>query len=98
MKASENFGGCTLLDSFGYWVDNGKLYVDDSYRLVIDFNFDQDTVSKLLSLIKMELISGEQEAVCFSINGVTSISNSVLEAQKDLNEMFGLNSKKVLTK
>ena len=98
MEASQDFGGCTLLDSKGYWVDDGELFLDDSYRLIINFNYDQGTVNQLLDLIKMELVGGRQEAVCFTVNGVTSISSSIMEAQKDLNSMFGLNAKKLLTK
>ena len=97
LKASQSFGGCTLLNSQGYWEEQGSLFVDDSYRLVIDFNSDQDTIAKLLDLVKMELIGGRQEAVCFTIDGVTSISYSISEAQQDLNSIFGLNAKKVLT-
>ena len=88
MKASESFGGCTLLDSKGYWSENGKLFVDDSYRLIIDFNSDQDTIAKLLELIKMELVGGRQEAVCFTVNGSTSISESIDEARDDLNALL----------
>lgn len=98
MKASQAFGGCTLLPSKGYWVDGETLFLDDSYRMIVNFNSDQGTIDKLLELIKMELVGGRQEAVCFSIDGVTSISESVVEAQNDLIAMFGLNSKKVLTK
>ena len=96
MKASESFGGCTLLESKGYWVDGGTLFVDDSYRMVVSFNSDQDTAAKLLELIKMELVGGRQEAVCFTVNGVTSISYSIDEAQTDLNSMFYANSKKTI--
>ena len=98
MKASETFGGCTLLPSKGYWVDGGTLFLDDSYRMVVSFNHEQGTLDKLLDLIKMELIGGQQEAVCFTINGTTSISSSMLEVQNDLNAMFYTNSKKTIDK
>lgn len=98
LKASQAFGGCTLLPSLGYWEDQGNLFVDDSYRMVISFNLEQGALDKLLDLVKMELVGGRQEAVCFTVNGVTSISSSLLEVQKDLNAMLGLNAKKVLTK
>ena len=88
LKASDSFGGCTLLDSFGYWSDNNQLYVDDSYRLIINFNYGKGVDKQILSLIEMELIGGKQQAVCFTINGVTSISSSILEARKDLNAML----------
>lgn len=94
MKASQAFGGCTLLPSKGYWVDGETLFVDDSYRLIINFNADQKTIDHLLSLIKMELVGGRQEAVCFTVNGVTSISESIIEAQNDLNTLLYANSKK----
>ena len=98
INASLAFGGCTLLDSKGCWSENGKIFIDDSYRLIVNFNSDKDTINHLLELIKMELIGGRQEAVCFTVNGVTSISYSTDEAQNDLNSIFGLNAKKVLTK
>ena len=98
INASLAFGGCTLLDSKGCWSENGKIFIDDSYRLVINFTRDYNTVAKLMELIKMELIGGKQEAVCFTVNGVTSISYSVNEAQQDLSDMIGLKAKKALTK
>lgn len=94
MKASQAFGGCTLLDSKGYWVDGETLFLDDSYRMVISFNLEQGALDKLLDLVKMELIGGRQEAVCFTVNGVTSISENILEVQNDLNAMLYTNSKK----
>ena len=98
VKACDAFDGCTLLDSKGYWIDGETLFLDDSYRLIINFNSDKDTINHLLELIKMELIGGRQEAVCFTVNGSTSISYSIDEAQNDLNSIFGLKAKKALTK
>lgn len=45
----------------------------------------------LLDLIKLELVGGNQEAVCFTVNGATSISSSINEAREDLAML--LNSK-----
>lgn len=84
MTACLRFGGCTLLESNGYWDDGDKLYNDDSYRLIIAFNNDEKTIGHLLDLIKLELVGGNQEAVCFTVNGSTSISESIDEARKDL--------------
>lgn len=84
LTACLRFGGCTLLDSNGYWNDGDKLYNDDSYRLIIAFNNDEKAMDHLLGLIKMELVGGSQEAVCFTVNGATSISSSVDEARDDL--------------
>ena len=98
VKACDAFGGCTLLDSKGYWIDGETLFLDDSYRLIINFNSDKDTINHLLELIKMELIGGRQEAVCFTVNGSTSISYSIDEAQNDLSAMFYANSKKTIDK
>ena len=98
MKASETFGGCTLLDSKGYWSNGGELFVDDSYRMVVNFSYERGSLDKLLELVKMELIGGRQEAVCFAVDGVTSISSSILEAQSDLNTMLYTNTKKTIDK
>lgn len=88
LTASLRFGGCTLVDSQGLWYDGDKLFADDSYRLIINFNNDKDTMNNLLDLIKLELIGGNQEAVCFTINGATSISSSINEVRDDLNALL----------
>ncbi len=88
LTACLRFGGCTLLNSNGYWFDDGQLYKDDSYTLVINFNNDKDTLNHLLDLVKMELIGGNQEAVCFTINGATSISSSINEVRNDINALL----------
>ena len=88
LTACLHFGGCTLLESNGYWNDGGKLYNDDSYRLVIAFNRDEKTLDYLLNLVKMELVGGKQESVCFTLDGKTSISSSIDEARDDLNALL----------
>ena len=88
LTACLRFGGCTLLDSNGYWNDGDKLFADESYRLIIAFNNDDKALDHLLNLVKMELVGGNQEAVCFTINGATSISSSVDEAWYDLNTLL----------
>ena len=98
VKACDAFGGCTLLDSKGYWIDGSKLFKDDSYRMIVAFNNDDKAINHLLDLVKLELLGGNQEAVCFTVDGETSISSSVDEAQQDLSDMLGLKAKKVLTK
>ena len=84
LTACLHFGGCTLVDSQGLWNDGDKLYNDDSYRLIIAFNNDDKALDHLLDLVKLELVGGNQEAVCFTINGATSISESIDEARGDL--------------
>ena len=86
--ACRAFDGCTLLNSKGFWFDKGRLYKDISFRLIINFNVDQDTADKLLTLIEMELIDGKQEAVYFAVDGVTSISGNMQEARHDLEAML----------
>lgn len=85
LTACLHFGGCTLLDSNGYWVDDSnQLFADDSYRLIVAFNNDGKAMEHLLDLIKLELVGGNQESVCFTIDGKTSISESIDEARDDL--------------
>lgn len=88
LTACLRFGGCTLLESNGYWFDDGQLYNDNSYRLIIAFNNDDRAMDHLLDLVKLELVGGNQEAVCFTINGSTSISSSVDEARDDLTTLL----------
>lgn len=88
LTACLRFGGCTLVDSNGYWNDGDKLFADESYRLIIAFNNDDKAMGHLLDLIKLELLGGNQEAVCFSINGSAAISNSVKEARDDLTALL----------
>ena len=84
LTACLRFGGCTLVDSQGLWNDGDKLFADDSYRMIVAFNNDDKAMKHLLDLVKLELVGGNQEAVCFTINGSTSISSSVDEARDDL--------------
>lgn len=88
LTACLRFGGCTLLESNGYWNDGDKLYNDDSYRMIVAFNNDDKVMDHLLDLIKLELLGGNQEAACYSINGATSISSSINEARDDLNALL----------
>lgn len=88
LTACLRFGGCTLVDSQGLWNDGDKLYNDDSYRMIVAFNNDDKALDHLLDLVKLELVGGNQEAVCFTINGATSISSSVDEARYDLNALL----------
>ena len=88
LTACLRFGGCTLVDSQGLWNDGDKLYNDDSYRMIVAFNNDDKALDHLLDLIKLELVGGNQAAVCFTVNGSTSISSSVEEARDDLNVLI----------
>lgn len=88
LTACLRFGGCTLLESNGYWNDGDKLCADDSYRMIVAFNNDEKAMDHLLDLVKLELVGGNQEAVCFTVNGATSISSSVDEARDDLNALL----------
>ena len=89
-KACLYFKGCTLISGSGYWFD-GKLYSDENYTLIINFNRDDknsNVLYELLDLIKMELIGGSQETVYFAVDGITSISGNMEEARHDLVEML----------
>lgn len=88
LTACLRFGGCTLLDSNGYWNNGDKLFADDSYRMIVAFNNDEKAMDHLLDLVKLELVGGNQEAICFTVNGATSISSSIDEARDDLNALL----------
>lgn len=85
----DRFGGCTMVDSQGLWVDGcDQLFTDESYRMIVSFNRDKNTIDQLLKIIEMELIDGDQLSVCFTINGMTAISSSINEARDDLKAML----------
>lgn len=88
LTACLRFGGCTLLESQGLWADGSKLFADESYRMIVAFDHDEKTLEHLLDLVKLELVGGNQEAVCFTVNGATSISSSVDEARDDLKALL----------
>ena len=88
LTACLHFGGCTLLDSQGYWNDGAQLFKDESFTIVVAFNNNEKTMNHLLDLVKLELVGGNQEAVCFTVNGATSISSSIDEVQDDLTALL----------
>ena len=88
---AESFGGFTVIDQQGGWVDDGKLYKDNSQRLIINFN----TLSianriAIITLLRYLFNDCGQLAVFIQINDVAMIMegsdklSEVLEAYKNL--------------
>lgn len=88
---AESFGGYTVMDQQGGWTGGGKLYKDNSQRLIINFNTlsiaDRTAIRTLLRYLFDEC---GQLAVFFQINDVAMIMESTdklseaLEAYRNL--------------
>lgn len=53
-----NLEGFTIVPAQGYWVDNGKVYDENSVLVILDTN--KKTLDKILAELKEEL---QQEAI-----------------------------------
>lgn len=90
---AKSFGGYTVIDQQGGWTDGGKLYKDDSQRLIINFNtlssFNRQAIRKLLKYLFNDC---GQLAVFIQINDIAMIMEStdklsiVLETYRNLKE------------
>ena len=78
---SSAFGGATVVNGKGYWVDNDTLYKDDN--IIVKCNYSElskDMKASFLNAIKLEFEKGKQLAVSVELNGHLYI----LENQKIL--------------
>lgn len=75
-----NFGGTSILEVSGYWVDGGRVYHDNNLKIVSNVeNIDVETIAEAASLV---LTEAEQLAVSVEINGALYIfdtSDSIAE-------------------
>lgn len=79
-ELSDAFGGATVVDGQGYWVDNDTLYRDDNIIAKCNYSeLSKDMLSAFLNAINKEFKEGKQLAVSVELNGCLYI----LENQKD---------------
>lgn len=66
-----NFGGTSILEVSGYWVDGGRVYHDNNLKIISNVeNIDVETIAEAANLV---LTEAEQLAVSVEINGVLYI-------------------------
>lgn len=66
-----SFGGTSILEVSGYWVNDGKVYHDENLKIVSNVeNIDVETIAEAASLV---LTEAEQLAVSVEINGALYI-------------------------
>lgn len=86
---SDTFGGCTVVNGKGYWVDNDTLYKDDNIIAKCNYlELSKDMINAFLNAINKEFKEGKQLAVSVELN----LCLYILENQKDIKKI-----KKVLT-
>ena len=62
-----NFGGTSILEVSGYWLDSGRVYHDENLKIVSNVeNIDVETIAEAANLV---LTEAEQLAVSVEING-----------------------------
>ena len=62
-----SFGGTSILEVSGYWLDGGRVYHDNNLKIISNVeNIDVETIAEAASLVLTEC---EQLAVSVEING-----------------------------
>lgn len=80
-----NFGGTSILEVSGYWLDGGRVYHDNNLKIVSNVeNIDVETIAEAANLVLTEC---EQLAVSVEINGALYIfdtSDSIAEELENI--------------
>lgn len=80
-----NFGGTSILEVSGYWVNNGKVYHDNNLKIVSNVEtIDVETIAEAANLVLTEC---EQLAVSVEINGslyIFDTSDSIAEELENI--------------
>lgn len=85
---SSSFGGATVVDGQGYWVDNDTLYKDDNIIVKCNYsNLSNEMKASFLNAIKLEFEKGKQLAVSVELNGELYILENLSDIEK-LNKLF----------
>ena len=85
---SSAFGGATVVDGLGYWVDDDTLYKDDN--IIVKCNYSElsnEMRASFLNSIKLEFEKGKQLAVSVELNGELYILENTKDIEK-LNKLF----------
>ena len=91
---SSAFGGATVVDGQGYWVDNDALYKDDNIIVKCNYSdLSSEMKVSFLNAIELEFEKGKQLAVSVELNGELYI----LENLSDIKKLSKLFKKKRLT-
>lgn len=82
------FGGATVVDSQGYWVNNDTLYKDDNVIVTCNYSkLSNEMKNIFLKAIKLEFEKGKQLAVSVELNGKLYILENLSDIKK-LNKLF----------
>lgn len=89
---TEAFGGATIENTSGTWLNGSKLYTDRSYKITCNYakKLTAKQLKALLTVIRMEFLQGRQQAVSVVSNGTLYI----LE-RSDLNQLENIFVKKL---
>ena len=85
---SSAFGGATVVDGQGYWVDDNTLYKDDN--IIVTCNYSElsyEMKASFLNAIKLEFEKGKQLAVSVELNEELYILENTKDIEK-LNKLF----------
>lgn len=85
---SSAFGGATVVDGQGYWVDNDTLYKDDNIIVTCNYSdLSNEMKASFLKAIKLEFEKGNQLAVSVELNGELYILDNIEDIKK-LTKLF----------
>ena len=80
-----NFGGTSILEVSGYWLDGGRVYHDNNLKIVSNVeNIDVETIAEAANLVLTEC---EQLAVSVEINGSLYIFDANDSIAEELEEI-----------
>ena len=85
---SSAFGGATVVDGQGYWVDDNTLYKDDN--IIVKCNYSElsnEMRASFLNAVKLEFEKGKQLAVSVELNGQLYILENIQDIEK-LSKLF----------
>ena len=85
---SSAFGGATVVDGQGYWVDNDALYKDDNIIVKCNYSdLSNEMKVSFLKAIELEFEKGKQLAVSVELNGELYILENLSDIKK-LSKLF----------
>lgn len=80
-----SFGGTSILEVSGYWVNDGKVYHDENLKIVSNTEvIDVETIAKAAEMV---LTDAEQLAVSVEINGALYIFDTNDSITEELEEI-----------